>query len=113
MPLRAFGFYGVDLGDGGGTLRLTFLSGGSLVLDRIVPLLQGPTADGSVLFFGVVATSEAERFDEVQFNSTSQPGQGVDYFGFDDLIVAPEPAADREALAAGIVLLTGCALLRR
>lgn len=111
--MAAFGFYDVDLGDGGGTLRLTFRNGGELVLDRIVPLAQGPEADGSVLFFGVRATNAADRFDQVQFNWTSQPGQGVDFFGFDNLTIAPEPAAAAEILAAACALLGARSRRRR
>lgn len=104
-PVAAFGFFGVDLGDGSGTLRLAFRNGGVTVLDREVPLLQGPEADGSVLFFGVIAPSEADRFDQVQFNSTALPGQGVDYFGFDNLTTVPEPSAAWQALVAMSALL--------
>jgi len=111
VPVAAFGFFGVDLGDGSGTLRLTFRNGGETVLDRDVPLLQGPAADGSVLFFGVIAPSEVDRFDQVQFNSTALPGQGVDYFGFDNLTIVPEPDAAWQALVAVSALLARRALV--
>jgi len=114
-PVAAFGFFGVDLGDGSGTLRLAFRNGGLTVLDREVPLLQGPEADGSVLFFGVIAPSEADRFDQVQFNSTALPGQGVDYFGFDNLTIVPEPSAAWQALVAmsALLVLLGTKQLER
>ena len=99
--IAAFGFWGVDIGDFGGTLSLTLADGSATVLN--VPAAQG--SDGNVLFFGFIG-SAAELFTAVTFNSTVGTG---DVFAFDSMTIGsreqvriPEP---------GTLLLFGLAAL--
>ena len=95
-PVAAFGFFGVDIGDFGGQLELELTNG---VMETLtVSNTEGSfgSTDGSVLFFGVIATNSSHQFDSVSFLTTA--GQG-DVFAFDDFTVGareqvqvPEPA---------------------
>lgn len=106
-PQAAFGFYGVDIGDFNGQVTLTLAGGGSLTLT--VPNSTG-ISGGSVLYYGVIATTAAETFTSVTFGNTAA---GTDYFAFDDMtigtleqvdpnIVVPEPVT-----VAGLFLGVG------
>jgi hypothetical protein len=112
-PVAAFGFYGTDIGDFNGQLSVVLIRGGmeeSLVVPHVV---NGNNA--SLLFFGVLST---DPFDSVRF---SQSAAGVDFLGFDDLVVGdrkqvvipvvPEPAT-WAMMIAGFGLV-GAAMRRR
>jgi hypothetical protein len=93
--IAAFGFYGVDIGDFGGTLTLTLANGLSTVLNVPNTVGSNGSTDGSVLYFGVIGTTAADRFTSVTFNTST--GQG-DVFAFDNLTIGsleqvhvPEP----------------------
>lgn len=83
-PIAAFGFYGVDVGENGGTLSLvlTVSGGGTLVLP--VPHTSGASGstDGSVLYFGFYDTTNT--YTSVRFVNPDQ----TDFFGFDDMTIA-------------------------
>jgi hypothetical protein len=106
--IPAFGFYGVDIGDQGGTLQLQ-LKRNNRVLDTLAALPIGST--GSVLFYGIIAQSSSEFFDEVVF---IPGGSRDDFFALDDFVVGelppliPEPSSGLAFLALGI-----CALARK
>jgi len=81
QPQAAFGFYGVDIGDFNGQVTLTLTGGG--VLNLVIPNSTN-IAGGSVLYYGVIATSGAETFTSVTFGNTAA---GSDYFAFDDMTI--------------------------
>jgi hypothetical protein len=85
-PAEAVGFYAIDVGDAGGSLRVT-VSGADgwersfPIPHRVVPRGDG-RGEGAVLFFGVIAPGvEIQR---LELRNVGDPGDG---FGYDDLIV--------------------------
>ena len=48
-PVAAFGFFGIDIGDFGGSLSLAFMSGASTVATRAINFTG--SADGSAFFW--------------------------------------------------------------
>ncbi len=112
--LAAFGFYGIDLGDFGGTLTLELSRGGSVIGSQVVNMAAQNVADGSILYFGLIASNASEEFDRIRFLSTTGTG---DVFAFDSFTIGtkeqvrqlPEPAS--LALVAGSLL--GLGLVRR
>lgn len=82
--VAAFGFYGIDIGEFGGDLRIRVHKAGGGTEDIDVPnVVNG--SDGSDLYFGLIATSAAEEFTMIEFFDTN-PGGG-DVFAFDDMTV--------------------------
>jgi hypothetical protein len=85
-PVEGVGLYAIDVGDAGGSLRITVGGAGGWersfpVPHRVVPRGDG-RGEGAVLFFGVVAPGvEIER---IELRNVGDPGDG---FGYDDLIV--------------------------
>lgn len=100
-PVAAFGFYGVDIGDFGGQVTLTFAGGGSGTFN-VGNCIN--CSGGGVLYWGII---DAENlFTSIAFGNTAS---GTDYFAFDDFtigsreqVTVPEP---------GIVALFGLGLL--
>lgn len=92
--VAAFGFYGIDIGDYGGQLSLSFSNGHNQVVNNTIG--SGGSTDGSVLFFGLIAQNPGEEFTSVTFNTTTGGG---DVFAFDNFTIGsaqqvriPEPA---------------------
>lgn len=84
----AFGFYGVDVGDFGGQLRVELRDGaGTTVQTFVVPNTIGASGstDGSVLFFGAFTSAPGEVFRSIHFSST---GSSADIFAFDQFTIA-------------------------
>ena len=80
-PVAAFGFYGVDIGDGGGQLQLSLtLLGGGTTLLTIPHRVSGP--GGSVLYYGFYDL--ANQYTSITFANLLNPN---DYFGFDDMTI--------------------------
>jgi len=85
QDIAAFGFYGTDIGDFGGTLSLQFLNDSNVVISTVVvPTAAANVADGSALYFGAIAANNNELFKSVRFVSTLGTG---DVFGFDNLTI--------------------------
>jgi hypothetical protein len=91
--VAAFGFFGVDIGEFGGTLALRFFNGASVLLEQDVAIAQG---DGSAFYFGYI--NAANPFTAVEF---VRGGSGGDVFAFDDMTIGsrqqvvgvPEPSS--------------------
>ncbi|MGB8168764.1 MAG: hypothetical protein WCF18_14805 [Chthoniobacteraceae bacterium] len=80
-PIAAFGFYGIDIGDLGGTLQLQLTGGGNVTVN--VPNSQ-LNNDGSVLFFGLISDNPAQTITKIDFLTTSGSG---DFFAFDNMTI--------------------------
>ena len=107
QPISAFGFYGIDIGDFNGTLRLTQLDGAQeqFVVD---PISDGGDRSGSMLFWGMIDFDNP--FTRIEFFNNT----GVDdVFAFDNFIVGlgvPLPAGAGLGFAG---LLAGAAMRPR
>lgn len=84
QPIAAFGFYGIDIGDFGGTLQLSLTGGSNTVLN--VPNTQGNNAssDGSVFFYGFVNPDPSQLVSSISFQTSTGNG---DVFAFDDMTI--------------------------
>lgn len=114
-PQAAFGFYGVDIGDIGGQLTLTLVGGGTINLT--VPNNTTGSADGSVLYYGLLV-DPGNEFTKITFGNSNA---GSDVFAFDDFTIGtreqvistvPLPASAWAGLSM-LGLLGGCAKLRK
>jgi hypothetical protein len=104
-PVAAFGFFGVDIGDFGGILSLSFLTGsGSIVVPVPHTVASsgsyGGSSGGSVFFFGYINT--ASPFTKVTFNIAGDP---TDFFGFDNMTIGSVEQVVSVPEPSGILLL--------
>jgi hypothetical protein len=111
--VSAFGFYGTDIGDYGGTLTLLLTDAFGAQSDLVVALTSGTggSTDANVLYFGFYDLGT--QYKSIQFTN---PSRGGDWFGFDDMTVgsfAPSPVAEPGALALTALALLGLGLQRR
>ncbi|RVU44452.1 hypothetical protein [Rubrivivax rivuli] len=115
--ISAFGFFGTDIGDFGGSLSLLLRTESGATETLLVRAGDGKKnedAGGNLLFFGFAGANL--RYTSISFQSVGDVETG-DYFGFDDFFVAdagqfntptgmPEPGslalAGLALLAAGI-----------
>ena len=116
--VAAFGFYGIDLGDYGGTLSLTLTDKNNVVSSLAVPYVTGVggSTNGSVNYFGFYDTTD--QYKSIVFNNNQTAS---DTFGFDNLTIGsaqqvvpvgvPEPGT--LALLSASVLGFGITARRR
>lgn len=124
QPMAAFGFFGIDIGDFGGVLSLDLATVGAGVQTLSVDPAGG---DGSVLFYGFIASTPDELFNSITFRLTSAPNVADDFFAFDGFTIAesaqvlaavtPDPGQVPEpgslALVAAALVGAGAAARRR
>jgi len=91
LPIAAFGFFGIDIGDFDGQLsvRVTKTNASTQIINVPHPTGGGTTGgqNGSVLYFGLIASSAAEQFTKIEFLNTDTVGTDTDTFGFDDMTI--------------------------
>lgn len=107
-PVAAFGFYGVDIGDFGGQLQLQLDDTANTLLTVSNTVGSFGSTDGSVLFYGFIASDASEQFTQVEFQTTT--GQG-DIFAFDDMTVGSIQQTAVPVPAAGVLAAAGFGLL--
>lgn len=111
--IAAFGFYGVDIGDFGGTVSVNLLDGSGNIIETVaVPATQGSggSTDGSVIFFGLVSSGAASDFMGISFSTTIGGG---DVFAFDNFTIATrdQVVPPNQTPLPGTILLAGLGLL--
>ncbi len=86
--IAAFGFYGTDVGDFEGSLKVFLTPIGSTTEEAGILVRSGsnPANNGALLFWGFASFNVA--YGSIRFESTLAPGANPDYFGFDDFVVA-------------------------
>lgn len=112
-PVAAFGFYGVDIGDFEGQLKLTLLNTLTNFQQTVTVPHTMKGEGGGVLYFGLIAAPN-ELFNQIIFGNTAQ---GVDYFAFDDMTIGsleqvhsepvPEPLTMTGLMLGGSLLAGG------
>lgn len=80
-PIAAFGFFATDVGDFAGMLELELVSASGAISTLMVSNFAGG-ASGSLLFFGFA--DNQNTYTSINFLLT---GAGLDFFGFDDMII--------------------------
>ena len=113
QEIAAFGFYGVDIGDFRGALQLEFVDSANRAIASLnVPTAGEALANGSVLYFGVIATTSAELFRSVRFITTGV-GNEPDFFGFDSMTIGTQAQVSPPTGVPepGSLALVGAALL--
>lgn len=101
QAIAAFGFYGIDIGEFGGTLALRFYNGSTLLDTQPVSFTVG---DGSAFYFGYINTSNL--FTSVEFELG---GSSSDVFAFDDMTIGSREQVSVPEPASAALVLTGLA----
>ena len=112
QEIAAFGFYGIDIGDFQGTVQLELLDNANLVVGSLnLPTAAEALANGSVLYFGLIASNSAELFRSIRFNTAVGAVQTVDVFGFDSFTIGTQAQVTPRIPEPGTLALLGAALL--
>ncbi|MFY7695316.1 MAG: hypothetical protein ACOVQK_03145 [Cyanobium sp.] len=98
-PVAAFGFYGIDIGDFNGTLRIATDNANIGTLN--VPTAPLLLADGSVLFWGIITSPADGPISQLHFQAT--PGEG-DVFGFDNMTIGSREQVDPNPAPAPLAI---------
>ena len=111
-PISAFGFFGTDIGDFNGQVRVTLTDVAGAVISRTINNSLG--IEAGLLFWGF--TDDVNRYTKIAFDNTA--AAGIDGFGFDDMVVhfAPgvvNPTPEPDSMALVGLSLLGLATLRR
>lgn len=106
--LAAFGFYGIDMGDFQGTLQLELYKDLTLITTKSIATAATNVADGSILYYGLVADSAAEEFNNLRFRSTGGSG---DIFAFDSFTIGTREQVAGQVPEPGTLALISAALL--
>jgi hypothetical protein len=101
-PIAAFGFYGVDIGDFNGQVKLTAIGGTTTVIT--VPNTIGGLG-GGVLYFGFYDLST--QYTRIEFGNTNA---GTDFFAFDDMTIGSLEQVNPNVPEPTSILLLGTGL---
>jgi hypothetical protein len=80
--VAAFGFYGTDISDAGGTLTVKLFQGANET-DEVINAVTGLDGDGSVLYWGFYDADPLAAYTKITFSNSN----ASDGFGFDDFTV--------------------------
>ena len=116
QDIAAFGFYGIDIGDIGGSVQLEFLDSNNRVIRTLNLTIATPFSqnNGAVLYFGTIASNTAELFRSVRFNTVGGPSSNPDVFGFDSMTIGTQAqvvAPPVRVSEPGSLALVGAALV--
>lgn len=112
QEIAAFGFYGIDIGDFQGTVQLELLDNANLVVGSLnLPTAAEALANGSVLYFGLIASNSAELFRSIRFNTAVGGVPTTDVFGFDSFTIGTQAQVTPRIPEPGTLALLGAALL--
>ena len=84
-PISAFGFYGTDIGDFGGSLILNYSDGTNKSIYVGNSVTNNGSTSSSTLYFGFIEKDLRKAFRSITFENTYS---GSDVFGFDDITIA-------------------------
>ena len=112
QEIAAFGFYGIDIGDFRGTVQLELLDSANVVVGSLnLPTAAEALANGSVLYFGLIAGNSAELFRSIRFNTAVGGVPTTDIFGFDSFTIGTQAQVTPRIPEPGTLALLGAALL--
>lgn len=99
VPVAAFGFYGIDIGDFAGTLSLIFDNGN--IATQSIPTASISVADGSVLYWGIITNPSEGDISSISFKTTAGTG---DIFAFDNMTIGSRQQVKSSAVPGPLPL---------